>query len=227
MTPIGPMSQISPTSLPDLVVAVHPTADELEFGMREHTENRFLADKTGSPLDHAIGHGIILSHGRVADRRTPAEGRHPQGAVGARWRVIGTSGTGATTSRRARCRSGSASCRTTSGPRSMPRHRDRFTSSACARARRATSWACSKTIRVAPTCAAASSSSIPDSPQSRGNARPPGSKCSSATQAMARRTSARYRPISCSCAACSAMSPTTTSGTPSSACPRSATPARP
>ena len=41
----------------DLVVAVHPRADELELGMREHALDRLGTDETGRPLDHAVGHG--------------------------------------------------------------------------------------------------------------------------------------------------------------------------
>ena len=44
----------------DLGVAVHPTPDELELGVRNDALDRLLADESGRPLDHSIGHAQKL-----------------------------------------------------------------------------------------------------------------------------------------------------------------------
>jgi hypothetical protein len=52
--------------LPLLLGAVHPTARELELGVREHAFDRGAADATGCPLDHAIRHpGSLLLDGSI------------------------------------------------------------------------------------------------------------------------------------------------------------------
>ena len=184
-----------------LVVAVHPTADELQLGMGEDALDRLLAEESGCPLNDAICHAMILSDdARVARLARVAHGIRPPGHPA-----------------RPPARHGAASA---SGTCSTPRRRDRSrVVSMCAGEGRdllgvledhpAPRRRTRPTRRARP--GARGDRSRPRTRGDRGVVRRRGHE--------PRRTRARCQPISSSCAACSATSPTPTSRTRSTSLP--------
>ena len=160
--------------------------------MREHALDRLLADEAGRPLDHAVGHAMILAHGTATGTSGTATTTRPAARLAQRLaRRAAAASRDALDAAPAWSDPGRQHVR---GRRPRPARRARRPPAARPTSR-------GRLVELDPELAATAAAHAPPGVEvvvrRRGDDE--------------RRTRARCRPTSCSCAASSATSPTTTS----------------